>query len=349
MEFDQSKKQGNQLLCVGIVGFGWFGVCYVQVLVYGMCYCMLVVVCSLVVVEWVYVVEYCGVLQLYENFDDMLVNLDIDVVVLVMFILLYVSQMIVVLCVGKYVFVEKLLVLNVEDCEVVLKVVEQYLQQVVMVGFVCCFDLYYQVVQWVIVQGEIGWFFIVNLQICDLNDLEGFFVCFVLIFGGIFMDCSIYDIDFVCWMLGKLCVLCVFVLGINVLYFVLVEYGDVDNGLVMIEFEGGVCVVFYVLCMMVYGYEISIEIIGIVGKLQIGEYGVKDCILCSDGYGVCYVVLCDFYECFEVVFQVEMVVFVVVCWGEKVLELELVDVVEVICIGLVIMQVYWMGQVVEVC
>ncbi|MDY0745537.1 Gfo/Idh/MocA family oxidoreductase [Paucibacter sp. R3-3] len=348
MESHQSKKQGGQPLRVGIAGLGRLGARHAQALAYGTRHCTLVAACSPVAAERAYAAEHCGVQQLYENLDDMLANPDIDAVALVTPTSMHAGQTIAALRAGKHVFVEKPLALNVEDCEAVLKVAEQHLQQVAMVGFVRRFDPHYQAAQRVIAQGEIGRPFIVNSQTCDLNDPEGFFVRFAPTSGGIFMDCSIHDIDLARWMLGKPRALRVFASGTNALHPALAEHGDVDNGLAMIEFEGGARAVLYASRTMAHGHETSTEIIGTAGKLQIGEHGAKDRILRSDGHGVRHAVLRDFYERFEAAFQAEMAAFVAACRGEKALELELADAVEATRIGLAITKAYRTGQVVEV-
>ncbi len=76
-------------------------------------------------------------------------------------------------------------------------------QLVAMVGFVRRFDASYQQAKAQIDAGAIGRPFLVRSQTCDMNDPQGFFVRFAPTSGGIFMDCSVHDIDLARWMLGN--------------------------------------------------------------------------------------------------------------------------------------------------
>ena len=96
---------------------------------------------------------------------------------------------------GKHVFVEKPLSLDVATCEAVEAVARDYPDQVAMVGFVRRFDPSYAEAKAAIDQGDLGKPFLVRSQTCDQNDESGFFVRFAESSGGIFMDCSVHDID----------------------------------------------------------------------------------------------------------------------------------------------------------
>ena len=45
--------------------------------------------------------------------------------------------------------------------------------------------------------------FLVRSQTTDQNDNNGFFVRFAATSGGIFLDCTVHDIDVARWLLGK--------------------------------------------------------------------------------------------------------------------------------------------------
>ncbi len=140
---------------------------------------------------------------LYEDFDAFIADPELDAVVLVTPTSLHADQAIAALKAGKHVFVEKPLALNVEDCERVLSVAQQHPAQVAMVGFVRRFDPSYLNAHASVAAGEIGRPFLVRSQTCDQNDPDGFFVRFAPTSGGIFMDCSVHDIDLARWMLGR--------------------------------------------------------------------------------------------------------------------------------------------------
>lgn len=323
-------------LRIGIAGLGRLGQRHAEALAFKTRNCQLVAACSPVADERAFAGTQCGVPRLYEDFDAFIADPDLDAVVLVTPTSLHANQTIAALEAGKHVFVEKPLALNLHDCERVLAVAQQRPQQVAMVGFVRRFDPSYVNAQASIAAGEIGQPFLVRSQTCDQNDPEGFFVRFAPTSGGIFMDCSVHDIDLARWMLNRPKALRAFATGTNALHPALAEFGDVDNGLAVVEFEGGARAVLYASRTMAHGHETSTEIIGTAGKLTVGEHGARDRVIRSDGHGVRHSVVKDFYERFETAFANEMTSFVAACRGEKPLSLTLDDALEATRIGLAI-------------
>ena len=146
----------------------------------------------------------------------------------------------------------------------------QYPNLVAMVGFVRRFDPSYAEAKAAIDSGELGRPFLVRSQTCDQNDPDGFFVKFAPSSGGIFMDCSVHDIDLARWMLGNPKATRVFASGTIALHPGLAACGDVDNGLAIVEFDGGQRAVFYASRTMPHGHETATEVIGTTGTLQVG-------------------------------------------------------------------------------
>lgn len=323
-------------LRIGIAGLGRLGQRHAEALAFRTRHCTLVAACSPVASERAFAAEQLGVGRLYEDFDAFLQDPDIDAVVLVTPTSLHANQAIAALQAGKHVFVEKPLALNLADCERVLAVAEKHPAQVAMVGFVRRFDPSYVTAQASVVAGEIGKPFLVRSQTCDQNDPEGFFVRFAPTSGGIFMDCSVHDIDLARWMLGRPKALRAFATGTNALHPALAEFGDVDNGLAVVEFEGGAKAVLYASRTMAHGHETSTEVIGTAGKLLVGEHAARDRVVRSDGMGVRHTVVADFYERFEAAFAAEMAAFVAACRGVQPLSLTLSDALEATRIGLAI-------------
>lgn len=173
-------------------------------------------------------------------------------------------------------------------------------------------------------------------QTCDKNDPDGFFVRFAPTSGGIFMDCSVHDIDLARWLLGRPKALRAFATGTIALHPGLAECGDVDNGLAIVEFEGGARAVFYASRTLAHGHETTTEVIGTAGKLLVGEHAARDRVIRSDAAGVSHAVLGDFHERFEAAFAHEMAAFVAACRGVEPLTLTLSDAMEATRIGLAI-------------
>ena len=326
----------SQNLRVGIAGLGRLGQRHAEALAFRTRHCELVAACSPVASERAFAGEHLGIERLYEDFDAFIADPLLDAVVLVTPTSLHADQTIAALKAGKHVFVEKPLALNVADCERVLSVAQQHPAQVAMVGFVRRFDPSYLNAYASIAAGEIGRPFLVRSQTCDQNDPEGFFVRFAPTSGGIFMDCSVHDIDLARWLLGRPKALRAFATGTNALHPALAEFGDVDNGMALVEFEGGARAMFYASRTMAHGHETSTEVIGTAGKLTVGEHAARDRVILSDPSGVRHAVVKDFYERFETAFGAEMAAFVAACRGEQALSLTLVDALEATRIGLAI-------------
>jgi myo-inositol 2-dehydrogenase/D-chiro-inositol 1-dehydrogenase len=326
----------GQALRIGIAGLGRLGKRHAEALAFRTRHCQLVAACSPVADEREYAQQHLGVARLYDDYEHLLADPEIDAVVLVTPTSLHADQTIATLKAGKHVFVEKPLALNVADCERVLAVAEQHPAQVAMVGFVRRFDPSYLNAHASVVAGEIGKPFLVRSQTCDQNDEQGFFVRFAPTSGGIFMDCSVHDIDLARWLLGHPKALRAFASGTIALHPGLAEFGDVDNGMAIVEFESGARAVFYASRTMAHGHETSTEVIGTAGKLIVGEHAARDRVILSDASGVRHAVVKDFYERFEVAFAAEMAAFVAACRGELALSLTLADALEATRIALAI-------------
>lgn len=244
-------------LRVGIAGLGRLGRRHAEALAFSTRHVDLVAACSPVEAERDFAGREMGVAtdRLYRDFDAFIANPDMDAVVLVTPTTLHADQAIAALRAGKHVFIEKPLALNVPDCERVLAVAAERPDLVAMVGFVRRFDPSYRNAARAVEAGEIGRPFLVRSQTCDKNDPDGFFVRFAPTSGGIFMDCSVHDIDVARWLLGRPKALRAFATGTIALHPGLAECGDVDNGLAIVEFEGGAKAVFYASRTLAHGHE----------------------------------------------------------------------------------------------
>jgi myo-inositol 2-dehydrogenase/D-chiro-inositol 1-dehydrogenase len=332
-------------LRVGIAGLGRLGARHAANLAHNIRHCNLAAACSPVEAERAFARDVLGVPTIFDNIDDLISSPLVDAVVLVTPTSLHANQTIAALQAGKHVFVEKPLALNVADCERVLAVAAHHPHLVAMVGFVRRFDASYQAAQASVAAHDIGQPFLVRSQTCDQNDPAGFFVQYAPASGGIFMDCSVHDIDLARWFLGHPKALRAYATGTNALHPALAEFGDVDNGIATVEFEGGAKAVFYASRTMAHGHETSTEIIGTAGKLLVGEHAAADRIVRSDAHGVRHAVVKDFYQRFEAAFNTELTAFVEACQGRQPLTLTLSDALEATRIGLAVTRSLHSGQV----
>lgn len=182
-------------LRIGIAGLGRLGWQHADNLAHRIRDARLVWACSPVQAELQAARSKLGVEKTTTDLAEMIHAPDVDAVVLVTPTALHAEQTIAVLKAGKHVFVEKPLALDVADCERVEAVAAQHPGQVAMVGFVRRFDPSYRQAHDNLQRGDIGKPFLVRSQTCDMNDPSGFFVQYAPQSGGLFMDCSVHDID----------------------------------------------------------------------------------------------------------------------------------------------------------
>ncbi|WP_280153365.1 Gfo/Idh/MocA family oxidoreductase [Piscinibacter sp. XHJ-5] len=331
-------------LRVGIAGLGRLGRRHAETLARHTPGCSLVAACSPVDAERDMARHDLQVPRVYADFDRFVADPELDAVVLATPTPLHADQTIAALRRGMHVFVEKPLALNVEDCERVERVAAEHPGQVAMVGFVRRFDPSYLHARQAIADGAIGKPFLVRSQTCDPLDATGAFIRFAPSSGGIFMDCSVHDIDVARWMLGNPRATRVYASGMVAVHEALRDIGDVDNGLAMIEFEGGAQAMLYASRTFAHGHETHSEIIGTAGKLLVGHGAARDRVVLSDVHGVRHQAVADFFERFGEAFGREMQAFVSSCRGEQAPALSLSDATEATRIGLAITRSWRSGQ-----
>ena len=335
----------ERLLNIGIVGLGRMGQRHAEQLALRTRGARLVAACSPVAAERDWARDQLGVAALYEDDAALLRDPQVQAVVISSPTTLHAEQMIAALDAGKHVFCEKPLALEVAACERVEAVARKHPERVAMVGFVRRFDRHYLEAKAQVDAGRIGRPFLVRSQTCDMNDPDGFFVRFAPTSGGIFLDCSVHDIDVARWMLGNPRALRVFASGTIALHPGLAACGDVDNGLAIVEFEGGARAQFYASRTLAHGFEASSEIIGTAGSVSVGVGAHRDRVQSRDASGVHHRVLVDFVERFAEAFQREMAAFVAACQGEAPSPLTLSDATEATRIGVAITRSLKSGQV----
>lgn len=328
----------SNFLNVGIAGLGRLGKRHAQQLARYTRGARLVSACSPVASELDWARNELGITRCHNTLEAMLDDADVDAIVLVTPTTIHAEQTIACLRAGKHVFVEKPLSLDVASCEAVEAVAKQYSDLVAMVGFVRRFDPSYAEAKAAIDQGRIGRPFLVRSQTCDKNDASGFFVRFAESSGGLFMDCSVHDIDLARWMLGNPKATRVFASGTIAIHDGLKFFNDVDNGLAIVEFEDGQLAVLYASRTMPHGHETTTEVIGTRGTLQVGMGAHLSRVQYRDAYGVSHRALPDFFARFSDAFRLEMEAFVAACRGEQPPPLALSDATEATRIGQAITQ-----------
>src|SRR5437667_170499 len=190
----------------------------------------LVAACSPLTEELAWARETLGVRNLHADYEVMLAQSDVDAVFLVTPTALHPEQIIAGLQAGKHVFCEKPLALDISECRRVEAEAAKHPKLKVMIGYGRRFDPSYSDAYAKVQSGLIGTPFLVRSQNLDMNDPSGFFLRFAPTSGGIFLDCSVHDIDFARWFLGAPKPLRVFAAGTIAIHQGLRDFGDHDTG-----------------------------------------------------------------------------------------------------------------------
>jgi len=318
---------------VGVVGLGRLGKRHAQNLAYRVPGASLVAACSPLEDELEWARSALPAPRLYRDYAALLEDREVDAVWLVTPSALHAQQIVDALHAGKHVFCEKPLSLDVAECERVLAEAGRYPHLRVTIGFMRRFDPSYRDAFERIEKGGIGRPFMVRSQTCDKNDPEGFFVRFAPTSGGIFLDCSVHDIDVARWLLGNPRATRVFASGTVALHEGLREFGDVDNGVAICEFEGGRLAMFYASRTMAHGNDTGSEVIGTAGSLAIGRIPSLNRVEIADAGGVRTECTPTFFERFEDAFLCEAQAFVAAVQGGAQAGATLADALEATRIG----------------
>jgi myo-inositol 2-dehydrogenase/D-chiro-inositol 1-dehydrogenase len=321
-------------LRVAIVGLGRLGRHHAENLAQRVPHAQLVAACSPLAEELAWAKQTLGIEHLYKDYTELLAHPGLDAVFLVTPTSLHAAQIIQGLQSGKHVFCEKPLSLDLRDCRSVEEEAAKRPELKVMIGFVRRFDRSYRDAYKKIQAGLIGRPFLVRSQTADQNDPSGFFVRFAPTSGGIFLDCSVHDIDLARWLLGNPVPTHVFATGTIAIHEGLREFGDVDNGVATCEFTDGKIACFYASRTMAHGHETLTEIVGSAGRLMVGQNPRANRVEISDATGVRNECTLTFYERFEDAFLLEAQEFVAAVREDRPPALSLHDATEATRIGL---------------
>lgn len=158
--------------------------------------------------------------------------------------------------------------------------------QKVMCGFSRRFDASYREAYEKVASGDYGRPVVFRSQTADLYDSSGFFVNYAKTSGGIFVDCSIHDIDLMLWFLGENCkIKSLQAIGVAAVHAGLEAINDRDNAIATIELYGGRIATLYCSRMMAAGQEDTTEIICQKGAVRVNMLGRKSHVEVHDSLG----------------------------------------------------------------
>lgn len=218
-----------------------------------------------------------------------------------------------------------------------------------MCGFSRRFDASYRDAYAKTVAGQIGTPSILRSQTCDKTDPSGFFVAYAQHSGGIFVDCSIHDIDLALWFFGadtnsNSVVKSVSASGITALSPALRKHHDRDNAVGVVEFWNGKIAYFYASRMMAAGQEDTTEIIGTEGKLTVNMQPQQNLVQIYDAGGIRREIPQTYYGRFEHAFVSEANEFTAWCLDGGQVPVPLEGAVEAVRIGCALQEAMITGK-----
>lgn len=295
-----------EALRAGIVGLGRMGRRHAENLAWRVPGVALVAACSPDAAERAHARDALGVPRVVERYEDLLADAAVQAVFIVTPNAIHPEQIVAALRAGKHVFCEKPLALDVEACLAVEAEAARHPGLKVMIGYVRRFDPSYQDAQRKVAAGAIGTPFMVRSETTDMNDPSGFFVRFAPGSGGIFVDMSVHDVDVARWMLGSPSPRRAFATGTIAVHAGLAACGDVDNGVAIVEFDGGKMACFYASRTQAHGHETVSEVCGTAGRLVVGRDGRLAQVEIADAHGIRTETTPTFYERFAEAFLREV-------------------------------------------
>lgn len=205
-----------------------------------------------------------------------------------------------------------------------------------MCGFSRRFDENYRDAHAKMSAGHIGRPSVFRSQTCDMLDPSGFFVAYAEFSGGIFVDCSIHDIDLALWFFGEdgeSKVKSISAIGITAVEPGLREHNDRDNAMGLIEFSDGRIVHLYCSRMMAAGQEDSTEIIGTKGKLSVNSIPTANLVRIYEPGGIRQEVPQNYWDRFKNAFVREGIEFTDCCLDDTEVPVKLATAVTAVRIG----------------
>ncbi|CAG9942084.1 unnamed protein product [Clonostachys rosea f. rosea IK726] len=252
-----------------------------------------------------------GPIRTYLDYDEMLANEpSLQAVVVSSATTVHAEQAIKAIDQGLHVLCEKPLSTDAEISQSVVDAYKKSLKknpaQKVICGFSRRFDASYRDAYRRVANGDIGRPSVFRSQTCDKLDPTGFFVAYAEFSGGIFVDCSIHDIDLALWFMGEDSVVkSVSAVGITAVSPELRKHNDRDNAVAIIEFYGGKIAQLFCSRMMAAGQEDTTEIFGTEGKIAVNTQPQLNLVNIYESAGIRREIPPDYYGRFREAFITE--------------------------------------------
>ncbi|KAF4536182.1 NAD(P)-binding protein [Lasiodiplodia theobromae] len=231
--------------------------------------------------------------RVYRDYDEMLAKEDLQTIVIASATAVHATQTLSAIEKGYHVLCEKPLSIDVAELSSAQSVVDAYKRslrthpnQKVMCAFSRRFDASYREAYEKVVSGDYGRPVVFRSQTADLLDTSGVFVNYAKTSGGIFLDCSIHDIDLMLWFLEeKSKIKSLHAIGVTAVHPGLETINDRDNAIAIIEFYDGRIANLFCTRMMAAGQEDTTEIICQKGAVRVNMQGQKNHVEVHDKLG----------------------------------------------------------------
>jgi myo-inositol 2-dehydrogenase / D-chiro-inositol 1-dehydrogenase len=223
-----------------------------------------------------------------------------------------------------------------------------YPNQKVICGFSRRFDESYRDAYYKMKSGLIGRPSVFRSQTCDKLDPSGFFVEYAQFSGGIFVDCSIHDVDLALWFFGEDSIIkSVCAVGITAITPELRKYNDRDNAVGIVEFYGGKIAQLFCSRMMAAGQEDSTEVTGTEGKLAINTQAMSNLVNIFEPSGIRREIPPNYYGRFREAFIAEANEFTACCLDNTEPPMRLEGAVNAVRIGCALQESLITGKKIE--
>ncbi|KAJ5187664.1 hypothetical protein N7449_010658 [Penicillium cf. viridicatum] len=276
--------------------------------------------------------------RIYKDYYEMLEKENLDAVVVAGITSVHAYHTIATIKKGLHVMCEKPLSLDIKIAQSVLGAynisLKTHPNQKVMCGFSRRFDASYREAYERMISSQHGRPVVFKSQTADMLDTTGTLVQYAKTSGGIFLDCSIHDIDLMLWFLGENTnIKSLQAVGVVAVHTALDSSKDRDNAVAMVEFDGGKIAILFCSCMMASGQEDNTEIICEKGSLRVNMQGRKNYLEIHDGKGARRDLPKHYYERFKEAFPTQANEFTASCLDNTTPPVSLPSSVKAVVIG----------------
>ncbi|KAK9387140.1 hypothetical protein V1515DRAFT_601924 [Lipomyces mesembrius] len=260
-----SKKE----LRIGIAGAGRMGRIHIENMV-EIRFVKVVAVCTPIESEQEWAIDFLGPeTVVYSDFSDFL-KADFDAALIVTPNKFHKEQVLEAIANGKHVFCEKPLAADAKGAWEVYNKSLEYPQLKIACGFPRRYAAAYVEAAKKIRNGDVGEVITLRSQTTDLYMNNDYFVNYIKTSGGIFLDCNIHDIDACLFLMGTdETPVRAYATGTTNVFPVFKEFGDVDDGLGLVDFADGKVVNVYGSRNNKHAHHSMTEVIGTKGRILI--------------------------------------------------------------------------------